>query len=443
MIRSTAFSILSLALGLLLLSAGADRASADDTEIYRAEYGASAGGRPKVLIVFDDSGSMGDPVRSRLPYDPSENYSIPGPSNDFNRDRIYWTLNDNAVPEDRGDTPYFNSDSDDFTGDPNRCASSYGPLADSGFFTASGAARWREPEEQEDVVPDCSCDDPDDFLQGEDCYEVVPVFNADPKLVRVGDSETRRYCTGFVFFGNCYFGSWVNEQYCPSNPGGSLATGGGSFQDGCYEVRTPTDAQIDAGVFTGWYEVSDNLGTSCPGGGTYVNIDGGGAACYSFSSVVEGETVDEVDYGSSVPAQCAAIPVIPGEWLPLDEDVNSPTHVECRDDVEAALLSNGSDQSDGYPQNLTGLAEDEYGPTVDNSIEWRGTYRWYTGNYLNYWNDPDQIVDGDDKIVVAQQVIGNIISTNPGIDFGLLEFNVTGAAPMTMAVVLCSASSRT
>ena len=49
---------------------------ADDTEMYRAQYSASSGsGRPKVLIVFDDSGSMSDLIAGqRPPYDPLETY---------------------------------------------------------------------------------------------------------------------------------------------------------------------------------------------------------------------------------------------------------------------------------------------------------------------------------------------------------------------------------
>ena len=68
-------------------------AAADDTEIYRAQYDADSGARPKVLIAFDDSGSMDTLVEQQRPaYDSSATYATSVSAN-----RIYWST-DGTVP---------------------------------------------------------------------------------------------------------------------------------------------------------------------------------------------------------------------------------------------------------------------------------------------------------------------------------------------------------
>jgi hypothetical protein len=54
---------LAMASLLLLLFTGNQTIQADDTEIYQANYQAGTSGRPKVLIIFDNSGSMGTVVQ--------------------------------------------------------------------------------------------------------------------------------------------------------------------------------------------------------------------------------------------------------------------------------------------------------------------------------------------------------------------------------------------
>ena len=69
--------LLVLASLLVLLFAGSLGARADDTEIYQANYQAGTSGRPKVLIIFDNSGSMDTVVQEggeRPEYDPNATY---------------------------------------------------------------------------------------------------------------------------------------------------------------------------------------------------------------------------------------------------------------------------------------------------------------------------------------------------------------------------------
>ncbi len=88
---------------------------AEDTEIYQADASKSVAGRPKVLIIFDNSGSMGIDVELIPPeYDPAQIYN-----GTWSTDRIYWDKDDS--------NKYFPESA-------NRCAESYVPLSTVGFF---------------------------------------------------------------------------------------------------------------------------------------------------------------------------------------------------------------------------------------------------------------------------------------------------------------------
>lgn len=133
----------------VILGAGMLPVTADDTEIYKVDVNEASGGRPKVLIVFDDSGSMSFMVDQQRPaYDPSADYE-----QSFSADRIYWST-DGSVPEPRvridgdwEDNPSW------FAEDLNRCDSSFGNLATDGRFTADRARRWVDSTE---IDGDCT-----------------------------------------------------------------------------------------------------------------------------------------------------------------------------------------------------------------------------------------------------------------------------------------------
>ncbi len=106
-------------------------APADDTEIYQSTFDATSVGRPKVLIVFDDSGSMGTMVEGQRPaYDATEPYA-----GIHDGSRIYVSTT--------GDAPEEGS-SDSFNASKNRCAESYAGLSNQGFFQSSGVRRWKK-----------------------------------------------------------------------------------------------------------------------------------------------------------------------------------------------------------------------------------------------------------------------------------------------------------
>lgn len=113
----------------LALSLPTQNAFTDDTELYLTQIAGS--GRPKVLIILDNSGSMSTIVSGTKPdYDPSTTYPTQGA---VSASRIYWS--NNGTPPSKGTDNYFLSAS-------NRCASSTTSLTNTGTYTDYMAA-WR------------------------------------------------------------------------------------------------------------------------------------------------------------------------------------------------------------------------------------------------------------------------------------------------------------
>ena len=111
----------------------ATMALADDTELYSAAYQSGATGKPKVLVIFDNSGSMSTVVQGVKPdYDPNATYVTAVPA-----DRIYWSTNGN-VPDLSSNT----QKKQWFPSSANSCASSLSSLSQSGYATAT-AQRWQ------------------------------------------------------------------------------------------------------------------------------------------------------------------------------------------------------------------------------------------------------------------------------------------------------------
>jgi type IV pilus assembly protein PilY1 len=120
---------------LLLTMTAAMLTHADDTELYSVTYAAGDSGKPKVLILFDDSGSMNDLHPGIKPsYDPTATYKVSVPA-----DRIYWSdpsQNGGSIPPPANSTQWFPVAS-------NSCGESFTPLAEQGVFNATQAARWQ------------------------------------------------------------------------------------------------------------------------------------------------------------------------------------------------------------------------------------------------------------------------------------------------------------
>ncbi|GAB3315951.1 pilus assembly protein [Haliea atlantica] len=328
---------------------------ADDTEIYQAEFSVSTGARPKVLIVFDDSGSMATMVDQQRPaYDPEEDYERSVPNN-----RIYWSTD--------GSVPSRNSDNW-FSADRNRCASSWSLLESEGKFTTDRARRWVDSRVEE---------------------------------------------------GDCYWGCPQGQSYRRENR-----------RWGCYEYVTTTEEQtscvtderrVSEQEYDAWLANGGEGERRCVRGFLFFCLEYG-YFIREESCTTETVTTSEWVYRQDRQYICESNTVIPGAWQALSDDVNNPTHVECLNDVTGGLTDNGSGVGSGFPQ--AGVANgSEFGPSPDPSVEWGGqAYTFYTSHYMNWYHD-DSLVEARSRLDIAQDVISGIIRTNPGIDFGLMEFN--------------------
>lgn len=110
----------ALALGALV---GVSPARADETEIFRSAIDTS-GSRPKVLIIFDDSGSMGEIAQYKPEYNASTVYPNVG---NIQSGRLYWSDSNNGNPPSSSTSQWFDEQK-------NRCASSYATLSSQGYY---------------------------------------------------------------------------------------------------------------------------------------------------------------------------------------------------------------------------------------------------------------------------------------------------------------------
>ena len=377
-------------------------ATADDTEIYQANYdGNATGARAKVLIAFDDSGSMSTPVEQQRPvYDSSDSYAA-----SVAADRIYWSKTA-AVPA--------IDSSDWFAPSQNRCASSYADLDDNGRYTVERSRRWVDSTIQQGQCTN-QCPEGTEYRNpaGPDnagCYTEIITREPIAKLVETGNDSGNR----------CYDG----DIYVRFSDG----------YDRCYEEVLSTDTR------PGWIFRSNDSSNTCAGGNTYLSVNPPGRnntydAC--FESVTEPEYTESSDWSDDfVPRveSCDEDTVVPGSWQSLTGSDNAPSHVECRDDVTNSVDGNGPGQAAGYPQNNVANGN-EYGPSVDQTVAWGDTpSTFYTSHYLNWYYD-DSLVESRTRLAIAQEVISTIIDTNPSVDFGLLEFNYDAGGRIAQRII--------
>jgi type IV pilus assembly protein PilY1 len=175
--------------------------TADDTEIYQAVFNPTdSSSRPKVLIIFDNSGSMGTNVTSQLAdYDPNTIYADQG----YDGTKIYWSLTDTSR--------WFLTTS-------NRCAESIVPLATTGQFSGivqawrprSGSNDWRNVGDNDSTRNsdhiDCLADQTEDNqlnpgtpIQANGYpSEITGPYTADDKTLNWGTSNRTFYSANYM-----------------------------------------------------------------------------------------------------------------------------------------------------------------------------------------------------------------------------------------------------
>lgn len=380
---------------------------ADDTEIYQADYSASTGARPKVLIVFDDSGSMRNEIdQQRPPYDPNATYDT-----SVSADRIYWST-DGSVPG-TGSNDYFSASK-------NRCASSFSGLSDAGRFTPERARRWvNSTIQQGQCTTACPAGETYRNPPGPNnagCYQQVTNETPAPKL-RFVESTNGANCNQ----SSSNSLTWVKIK--PSN------------ERGCYDTVTTLDP------ISGWVYRQNDSGNNCPSGMNRLIVNPAGSgnndrydACFELLEEPVTTVTTEWQFSGPRVEICEPDTPVPGNWAALSNSVHTPDHVECLDDVNSLNAGNGSGEGDGYPQS-NAMDGNEYGGSVDGDISWGNTaYTFYTSHYMNWWHD-DSLVTPRPKIDIAADVITTIIDTNTSVDFGLLEFNYSEGGRVTQRII--------
>jgi type IV pilus assembly protein PilY1 len=117
----------------LLLAVVTITTAAEDIELYVGNSAIKTGKKPQVLIIFDNSGSMGTTEQIKEPYDPSKTYPAIGGDNSLSEKFIYYTKGSgidasSIVP----DSP---SEQRRFLDEINSCETARERLAVVGYYT--------------------------------------------------------------------------------------------------------------------------------------------------------------------------------------------------------------------------------------------------------------------------------------------------------------------
>tara|TARA_R110002049_G_scaffold264278_1_gene440414 strand:- start:310 stop:4071 length:3762 start_codon:yes stop_codon:yes gene_type:complete len=130
-----------------------------------------------------------------------------------------------------------------------------------------------------------------------------------------------------------------------------------------------------------------------------------------------------VIFGGNVTQECTTV-VQPGSWEALSTSDRSPEHVDCEVDVVNGEAGNGPNLADGYPKDNVNNADVYSAATpAESNVNWGNTaYTFYSANYIDYINDDSLVVDRS-RMEIAQDVIGNLVNANTGVDFALGTFN--------------------
>tara|TARA_R110000823_G_scaffold305166_1_gene427059 strand:+ start:5263 stop:8697 length:3435 start_codon:yes stop_codon:yes gene_type:complete len=230
----------------------------------------------------------------------------------------------------------------------------------------------------------------------------------------------------------------VQGQRPPYDPGRNDYQGGISGNE-FDRIYWSTNGQPPGSNSNQWFDVSKNR---CESSLTPLADQGffqtGAARWRNGSTVQECQTTCEPDgwvinsffggiicqfNGGTVTQVCNNI-VQPGSWEGLSTNVQSPVHVDCEVDVVNGEPGNGPSVADGYPKDNVDNADVYSAATpVDSNVNWGNTaYTFYSANYIDYINDNSLVVDRS-RMDIAQDVIGDLVDANTGVDFALGTFN--------------------
>jgi len=120
-----------IGVGALLALATILPAAADDTELFLGVPNAVNSAQPNILFIIDDSGSMGDLVRTQPNYDPSQTYT-----GSCSPNQVYWRTGTGSEPA-CNTSRWFNKTA-------FKCMAGMNSLATTGFYIADAAIQYND-----------------------------------------------------------------------------------------------------------------------------------------------------------------------------------------------------------------------------------------------------------------------------------------------------------
>ncbi|MBU2869395.1 PilC/PilY family type IV pilus protein [Colwellia sp. E2M01] len=138
---------------------------AEDIDLYISESIKQTQTRPKVLLIFDNSGSMSTKENFKPSYDPKHNYSALTGYSKLSDDYIYYGKGDSAVDVPIPDSP---TETRRFLSAINGCQTAVDSLKNYGLYTGrireytfqGNSGRWTEiPEESGESIQVIDCED--------------------------------------------------------------------------------------------------------------------------------------------------------------------------------------------------------------------------------------------------------------------------------------------
>jgi type IV pilus assembly protein PilY1 len=287
---------IAFAAGLAWAALAGVAANADDTELFVGDAAAISQARPNILLVLDDSGSMGSLVISQTNYDPSFTYTGTCVTT-----RVYWSTNGN--PPSCGTNNYFN-----LTALKCRRALDVFAITQGGMYTDNMAQydsgsqlRWEEiASARKDNPVECEDDRPDPSVgwagHGDGSSATAVYARNGNNTSRWTSDESLEISWGAIPVNNIYTlfsGNFMNYLYTP----GVSATRMQVMQD----VAASLVNSIN-GVNFGLMDFNSNSDST----------NGGGIVSYAVENVETGRT-------GMVNAINA---LVPGGFTPLSETLH-------------------------------------------------------------------------------------------------------------------------
>jgi type IV pilus assembly protein PilY1 len=109
--------------------------------------------------------------------------------------------------------------------------------------------------------------------------------------------------------------------------------------------------------------------------------------------------------------------------------ISSPTYITCQKDADSLYPLVGSTTTS--TNQWGGTAGNNYYTSTNNPTY--TSYAFYSANYVNYLNDPAQIIFTGTRLDAVKQASKSLIDSLSGVNVGIMRYSTTGAGGMVLA----------